>query len=131
MSRQATANFEVTGWTPAPYSEAEGAPTLSRVTVTKAFTGDLEGTSTAELLTCVAADGSAGYIAQELFEGSLGERAGTFVMQHGGLQEGSEQKAYGSVVPGSGTGGFHGLRGEVRYRHDEHGAVFTMEYDMP
>ncbi len=129
MSTTAISNFTVTGWSPTTYQEAVDSPTLARVTVTKTFEGDVAGTSTAELLTCQSAGGGAGYIAQEIFEGSIADRTGTFVMQHGGIHDGTNAaKSFGNVVPGSATGALTGLRGELEYQHDENGAVFTLRY---
>lgn len=130
MSIRATAAFEVTGWDGAPYDERDDEPVLSRATITKTFTGEVYGTSTTQFLACQAADGSAGYIAQERFEGRIGELAGTFVMQHGGIRSADTAEAFGHVVPGSGTGSLSGLKGQVRYQHDEAGAVFTIDYDL-
>jgi hypothetical protein len=50
----------------------------------------------------------------------------------GGITGGGvEPTLYGWVVPGSGTGGFEGMTGDVRFQHDEHGAVFTLDYRLP
>ena len=130
MSTRAIAAFEVTGWEQAAYDEDVEGPQLARVTVTKTFHGEIEGTSKAELLMCGGADGSAGYIAQERVEGRVGSRPGSFVIQHGGLRWESGQKNYGHVVPGSGTGELRGMRGEVEFRHDENGAEITLDYDF-
>jgi hypothetical protein len=130
MNNRATATFEITGWEETAYDEPVGGPKLSRVTVTKTFQGGVAATSKAELLMCGAADGSAGYIAQERIEGRLGDRSGSFVIHHGGIRGGGAPKVFGHVVPGSGTGELRGLRGEVEYRHDEQGATFTLDYDF-
>ncbi len=113
-----------------PYDEPGEGPKLSRANVTKTFQGEVAGTSTAELLMCQATNGSAGYIAQECVEGRVGDRSGSFVIQHGGIRTAGGQKVFGHVGPGSGTGELHGLRGEVEYRHDEQGAAFTLDYDF-
>ena len=46
------------------------------------------------------------------FRGRLGEREGTFVLQGSESIERGRIKATWFVVPGSGTGALHGLRGE-------------------
>jgi hypothetical protein len=126
------ATFDVTGWDETAYDEPAEGPKLSRVTVTKRFTGTLEATSTAQLLTSVAQDdpNQAGYIGSERVTGTLEGRSGTFVIQHGGIAGGPEIKQFGWVVPGSGTGDLRGLAGTVHFQHDEHGAIFTMEYQL-
>lgn len=128
MGMRITATFEVTGWDETAYEEPAEGPKLGRATVTKRFTGALEATSTAQLLTCVAGDDEAGYIGSERVTGTLDGRAGTFVLQHGGAVGGPAPRQFGWVVPGSGTGDLRGLHGEAHFQHDEHGAIFTLEY---
>ncbi len=130
MPTKITATFEVTGWDETPYHEPADGPKLSQATVTKRFTGALEATSSAQLLTCVAGDDNAGYIGSERITGSLDGRVGTFVIQHGGAVGGPEIRQFGWVVPGSGTGDFTGLNGSAHFQHDEHGAIFTLEYEI-
>jgi hypothetical protein len=126
------ATFDVTGWDEAAYDEPAEGSKLSRVTVTKRFTGPLDATSTAQLLTVVAQDdpNQAGYIGSERVTGTLDGRSGTFVIQHGGVAGAGEIRQFGWIVPGSGTGDLRGLSGAVHFQHDEHGAIFTMEYEL-
>jgi hypothetical protein len=122
-----TATFEVTSWDDATYVESDGAgPTLARVTVRKTFTGAVEGTSVTELLTAAGIDGGRGYVASELFEGTIDGQAGRVVFQHGGIGDQGSGRAFGNIVPGTGTNALAGLAGLVSYRHDETGAVVTL-----
>lgn len=125
-----TATFEITTWDATPYGETEGAAALSRVLIKKTFSGDVVGNSTATMLSSYASDEKAGYVAMERFIGQIGERQGSFDMQHGGIVGDGTPQQFGNVVPGSGTGDFTGLIGEVRFGHDENGAVFTIDYDF-
>ena len=100
---------------------------LARTTVKKTLTGDLQGTSVAELLMLWAED-HAGYVASERVTGRLEGREGSFVLQHGGLVDGETLNPFGHVVPGSGTGDLAGLRGTGIFLHDENGATFTLDY---
>lgn len=122
-----TGDFEITGWDDALYFGAEDpdGPQLARVTVRKTFTGAVSGSSVTELLTAGGGTGR-GYVASELFEGSIDGRKGTVVFQHGGVGDESGATAFGNIVPGTGTDGLAGLRGTVVYRHDETGAVVTL-----
>ena len=137
MPTTATAAFQVTGWDQTPTSEPGVRPAHSKATVTKTFSGDLEGTSTAEVLMCQAdpADlaAGAGYIGSEIVTGSLGGRAGSFVMQHGGISEvQGAQWTYGHIVPGSGTEQLAGLSGTVEITMDPQGKhTLTLEYELP
>ncbi len=134
---RAVSSFEVTGWDQSPYGEAGAAPSLSRATVDKRFTGDLEGESTAELLMCQVDPGDlgagAGYVASELVSGRLGDRRGTFVLQHWGLAGGEAgERTGGHVVPGSGTDGLAGLSGTVQISVGPDGShTLTLDYELP
>jgi hypothetical protein len=131
MANHAKASFTITSWEQTPYDEQDQSPTLSRATVKKSFQGDITATSTAALLMCQAADGAAGYVATERVTGQIGERDGSFVIQHGGtLAPESEPHAFGYIVPSSGTGALQGLRGACRFHHDEQGATFILDYDI-
>ena len=132
MPTTITSTFEVTGWDETVYDEPAEGSKLSRIAVTKRFTGPLEATSTAQLLTAVAQDdpNQAGYIGSERVAGTLDGRTGTFVIQHGGIAGGPEIRQFGWIVPGSATGDLHGLSGSVHFQHDEHGAIFTMDYEL-
>jgi hypothetical protein len=110
-----TAAFEVTDW----QQSDEGG--LARAKVLKSFSGALEGTSQAELL-MAGGDGGRGYIAHEVFTGTLAGRRGSIVFQHGGIDDGVAPFSYGYVVPGTGTDELTGLSGEITYSHDESGA---------
>ena len=124
----ATASFEITSWEPARTDERPVGPAIGKVTVRKTFTGDLEGSSVAELLTVQKGDEGLAYTAVERVEGTLHQCAGTFVLVHGAADP--TPPARGSIVPGSGTGELQGLHGEVRVEHDEQGARFTFDYEL-
>ena len=122
-----TGEFEVVGWDDTLYFESEDpdGTKLARVTVRKTFTGAVAGTSVTELLTAGGGTGR-GYVASELFEGSIDGRKGSVVFQHGGVGDDTGGEAFGNIVPGTGSGELAGLRGAVSYRHDEAGAVVTL-----
>jgi hypothetical protein len=119
------APFEITGWEQVPYGDQDERNELARVTVSKVFTGDIEGESVAELLMAGNPVG-AGYLASELFAGTVGTRTGSFVVQHGGLVDSDDAHSFGSIVPGSGTGELAGVRGEAIYTNNEEGHTLTL-----
>jgi hypothetical protein len=130
MSSQAVSAFEVTSWEQSTYDEPADAPALGRATVTKVFRGDVEAESSAELLLCRPDETSGGYVASERITGRIGDRAGSFVVQHGATQDGDRFEVYGRVLPGSGTGDLQGIRGTCTFEHDERGAIFTLNYEF-
>ena len=96
-----------------PYGEAEGAE-VSRVHISRTFSGDLEGSSTAELL-IAKSDGGGGYVGHDVISGTLGGRSGGFLFQHTGLIGPDGVTNTGVIVPGTGTGR---ARGDHRRGHD-------------
>ncbi len=129
MPQTITATFEITGWDETRYDEPAEGPPPARATVRKRFSGPLEGTSVAELLTAVG-EGGSGYLASERVDAVLDGRAGTFLLQHGGIGDETDQHAFGHIVPGSGTGELAGLRGEAVFAHDDSGARVTLTYSF-
>src|SRR5262249_36972115 len=112
MSTHATGTFDVKGWDEKPFSEIDGGPKLAHASVTKSFHGDIEGEGTLEYLLAYHADGTATYTGLERMTGRIGQRSGSFVLQHSGIDDGNAASDNYSIVPGSGTGDLRGLRGE-------------------
>jgi Protein of unknown function (DUF3224) len=96
-------------------SPAEG-PVLNRIHVEERFSGDIEADGVTEFLQAAHADGSASFVGIERVIGTLGGRAGTFLLQDAGTVTGSVVNGDWFVVPGSGTGELTGLRGEGGFR---------------
>lgn len=136
MANRAVSSFEVTGWEQTQYGDHSEGPKLGRATVSKSFSGDLAGESTADLLMCQAdesgLDAGAGYVASELVVGRLGDLDGSFVLQHWGLTGGGlPSRTGGHVVPGSGTGHLAGLTGVIEISVDDEGAhTITIDYEI-
>jgi hypothetical protein len=113
MTERATGTFEVK-LTPQTPDDKSAGPVVSRMSIDKQFHGDLEATSTGEMLAVgTAVQGSAGYVAMEHVSGTLHGRSGTFALQHNGaMTRGSPQLSV-TVVPDSGTGQLMGLSGRM------------------
>jgi len=131
MKRTANARFAIKGWDEKPYSEAQGLPKLTRATVTKTFSGDIEGESQVEYLMMYRSDGSASFVGLERVVGRLNGKSGSFVLQRIGTFEGGQAKESYSVVSGSGTGELRTLRGEGTSSVG-HGSEhpFTLSYEL-
>ena len=112
MKNIANARFAIKTWDEKPYSEGSDLPKLTRATVTKTFTGDIEGEGQVEYLMMYGGDGTATFVGLERVVGRIGGKAGSFVLQRTGIFEGGQAKESYSVIPGSGTGELRGLRGE-------------------
>ena len=114
MKKTAKARFAITAWDEKPVGEAEALPKLTRATVAKTLTGDLEGEGRVEYLMLYLADGSAAIVGLERVTARIGGRSGTFALQRiGKFENGMASESY-SVVPGSATGDLTGLTGEGR-----------------
>jgi Protein of unknown function (DUF3224) len=112
MKKTANARFAITTWDEKPYSEGPDLPKLTRATVKKTFSGDIEGEGQVDYLMMYRSDGSAAFIGLERISGSVGGKKGTFVLQRTGVFEDGQAKESYAVVPGSATGELRGLRGE-------------------
>lgn len=97
-------------------------PGTGRLTFTKTWSGDMVGTSAGEMLSGGdPSTGNAGYVAVEVFTGSIDGREGTVVLtQHGTMTDGEALLDY-RVAPGSGTGDLAGLTGTVVLEVDAEG----------
>lgn len=130
MATQATSAFTIDSWNDEPFEE-QGDVKLSRVRVTKTFSGDITGNSTAALVMAGAQEGSAAYVGLEQFVASVHGRSGSFVMQHSATMTKDSQSLTLTVVPDSGTGELLGLRGEGRIEIDENGGhTLFLDYEI-
>lgn len=132
MRNRASARFAIKAWDEKPYSESQGEPQLTRASVTKNYTGDIEGEAQVEYLMMYRADGSATFVGLERVVGRIGNRTGTFVLQRTGVFEGGQAKESYVVIVGSATGGLQGLQGEGNSAVG-HGMEhpFTLDYELP
>lgn len=105
---KATGTFQITTWDQSSWDDNPGG-TFALARVTKEFTGDVEGTSVARVLTAETSAGPAAYTAQERFTGSIGGKAGTFMAQHGATSP--DGGAALVIIAGSGSGALAGLSG--------------------
>ena len=112
MRNTANARFAMTSWDEKPYSEGPDIPRLTRASVTKTFTGDIEGEGKVEYLMMYRPDGSATFVGVERITGRIGQKAGSFVLQRNGVFENGQAKETYVVIAGSGTGDLRGLTGE-------------------
>jgi hypothetical protein len=113
-----------------PYADADGAE-LSRVHISRTFTGDLEGSSTAELM-IAKSEGGGGYVGHDRVSGTLQGKSGGFVFQHTGVMGPEGVTNTGLIVPGTGTGELDGITGEGTMLADEDGNhTLTLAYELP
>jgi hypothetical protein len=125
----ASAPFTNDRYDEAPYGEADGAE-VSRVHISRTFTGDLEGSSAAELL-IAKSGGGGGYVGHDRITGTLRGKTGGFVFQHTGLMGPEGVTNTGTIVPGTGTGELEGITGDGTMLADEEGShTLTLVYEV-
>jgi hypothetical protein len=126
----AKAAFEVTGWDNRDLDDPEEGPKVGHATVIKKFTGDVNGTSSAQFMG-TGDDIGRGYVAIERFEGEVNGKKGSFSFQHGGVMSGEDVvHQFGVIIPGSGRDDLAGIYGTALLTHDADGARFTLEFDL-
>jgi Protein of unknown function (DUF3224) len=130
VAMTARGTFDVT-MTPRPTDDVGGGPTVGRMTIEKRFHGDLEGISRGQMLAVrTEVEGSAGYVAMELVTGTVGGRAGTFVLQHSGAMTRGARELSVTVVPDSGTGDLTGLSGRMQIIVDGPAHSYELDYRL-
>src|SRR5262245_24864414 len=131
MKKTAHARFAIKSWDEKPYNEGQDLPRLTRASVTKTFSGDLEGEGVVEYLMMYRGDGSATFVGLERVVGRIDGKTGTFVLQRAGVFENGLAKESYSVIAGSATGELRGLKGEGSSAVG-HGLEhpFTLDYEM-
>ena len=131
MKNSAKARFAIKSWDEKPYSEGQDQPKLTRASVIKTYTGDIEGEAQVEYLMMYRRDGSATFVGLERVVGGIGGKTGSFVLQRTGIFENGQAKESYSVIPGSATGDLQGLlgNGSSAVGHGmEH--PFTLSYEL-
>ncbi len=131
MSLRATGTFEVKT-SSRPLAHASADASLGRMSIAKAFSGDLDGAGKGEMLMAgTSVTGSAGYVAIERIIGTLHGRSGSFVLQHLGTLTRGVPALTVRVVPDSGTDQLTGLAGTLDIRIDDGKHFYELEYTLP
>ncbi len=130
MTKLAKGTFEVKV-TPLAAEENVGAPTISRLSLDKTFTGDLTGTGKGQMLGIgTEVKGSGGYVAAERINGTLEGKKGTFALQHTGTMQGDKYEMLITVVPDSGTGELTGITGKLKIVIENGKHFYELEYSF-
>ena len=131
MSTRAVGTFSVDSWEEEAVDERAGAK-LSRAHLTKTFHGDIEGTSTTDLLLAMPpVESSAAYVGFERLVGSIHGREGSVVFHHSAIASDGADAARWTVVQDSGTGELTGMRGAGSLTVDADGGhSFTLDYEL-
>lgn len=117
--------------TPATLSPEEQQAGLGRMSLDKHFHGDLDAHSIGEMVMAgTAVKSSAGYVAIERVTGRLGERSGSFLLQHHGIMNRGTGQLTISVIPDSGTDDLAGLTGSMTIDIREGQHFYRFDYTL-
>ena len=112
-----------------PQSDADN--TVGRMSIDKQFQGDLVGTSKGQMLMAgTGVEGSAGYVAIEKVEGTLGARSGSFYLQHSGTMTRGVGELNITVIPDSATGELVGLSGRMNIIIADGKHSYEFDYEL-
>ena len=128
MTQDATGTFEVKL---NPQDDKTGDARMGRMTIEKQWQGEIQGTSTGQMLT--GGDlktGSAGYVAMEKFTGSVKGRKGTLIFQHSATMNAGHGDLNITVVPGSGTDELKGASGKVTIKIEGGKHFYDFEFTI-
>lgn len=130
MSHRATGRFDVKVAPLDAYNRDD--KTLSRFSLDKQYHGDLEAVSKGEMLSSGNPATDAGAVAMEKVSGKLGNRSGSFVLQHSATMVQGKPSSWSIVVvPGSGTGELAGISGKMEIIVDGGKHSYVFEYTLP
>ena len=130
MTELAQGTFEVSANRQPPYDSADGL-VLGRTSFVKSFKGDLEASSTVEMLSAgTPTKGSAVYVALERVNGKLAGKNGNFVLFHAGVMNRGEASLRLEVAPDSGTGELVGLSGQMKIEIKDGQHFYRLEYTL-
>ncbi len=131
MTTYARGTFDVT-MTPQPPDDTATVVSVGRMSLAKQFHGDLEATSTGQMLAVsTAVEGSAGYVAMEQVTGTLHGHNGTFALQHSGTMTRGTPQLTVTVVPDSGTAHLVGLSGALTITIVDRQHRYDFAYTLP
>ena len=121
MASKIRAEFEITAWDEVPFDDAVGVSKLTRASVQKVYSGDIDGTSATEWLMAYHPDKSAEFVGIERIKGTIGGRHGSLVLQHVGSFADGVAKATLSVL--SGTAELKDMTGQGEMVADPEGRI--------
>lgn len=128
IDMRAKATFEIASWDEEPFSPVEAGDKLTRVSVVKSYSGEIDGEGRLEYLMRYHGDGSAEFYGLERIIGSVKGVSGSFILRHTGTFQGGEMTQTSTVLPGSGTEALAGLSGKIQHTAG-HQQTYPFEFE--
>jgi hypothetical protein len=123
MSESLTTSFEIASWDESPFDEGDGLGKLTRASVGRTYSWDIDGESVTEWAMAYRLDESATFVGIERIRGRIAGRDGSLVLQHiGEFRDGAARAAL-TVVADSGSGELAGVSGEGQFVADPKGSM--------
>ncbi len=114
-----------------PVENGEGF-SIGRMSASKQFQGELEGTSKVHMLTAgTDVKDSGAYVAVERITGTLHGRRGSFVVQHSATMTRGAPALTITIVPDSGTGQLRGISGKMDIKMVGGKHFYEVDYTLP
>ena len=111
MNREHVGRASTRSWEEESTWEGEAGEKRTRTECVRAYEGEAEGTSHITYVLHYAGEGHAYFAGIERFEGRLGDRTGTMLVQLSGVFRGGQVQERGMIV--AGTGALEGIVGET------------------
>jgi len=129
----ANALFTMKNWYETPYGIADDGPKIAHAHSTNTYTGDITGESSANYVIFYPEETVGVFRGYEQIVGNVGDREGSFVLEHVGSWAGSTVTTSWTVVDGSGTEALAGISGSGGYvaKHEIPETPVTLEYELP
>lgn len=99
-------------WDGKDHKDQPGAK-LTHAKIVFTLHGDVEGEASVQLVMAYRNDSYATFVGLQQLVGRVGNRTGSCVFKVDGVFENGAAMSTWSVIPGSGTGDLHGIRGEA------------------
>ena len=134
---KASATYTVKKWEEKPYDNISSNQKMTKASVEYALDGEINGKASVEYLMFYSHfdahnqhKAAAEYVGLMRFNGALGGKSGSFVMQDTGkFGQGTATSAL-QIVEGSGTDELKGIKGKASYRANKEGFRFEVEYSV-
>jgi len=125
--REMKNTFEIESWDESPYLEFDTGAKYSRAKIVKSYSGEMIGKGQLEYLMAYNESGAAYFTGVEHFEGSVGNRLGSFTIVHQGTFSEGEVRSTFRVIEGSQSAELIDLTGEGSYKTG-HSMLVSFEF---
>jgi hypothetical protein len=124
-------SFTITGGDEQTISDAEGEFRVTRVSGIQRFEGGIVGEGLVDWVMAYAPDRSARFVGFQHIVGSIGGRAGGFLMESTGFHDGRSSVGSWRIVRNSGTGALTGIAGQGTFEAPGGAVVsYELEYEL-